>query len=122
MSLDPDIRAQLPRGSTRTTLSFDSPGRLILPEQQTVFVTLHDISRSGCCVSRKGLLEAHPGDRVTIEMWREKIETKESFKAVICWVRHHERSTRVGLRFLDTSARTLRAVDAYLRSSARPGA
>ena len=114
--------AELPRNTNRKDLPVESPGRMVLPSKQSVFVTLHDISRGGCCVVRKGALDLHPEDRVCIEMWREDIQTKASLPASVRWVRHHDGKTKAGLRFLDTSVKTHRMIDEYLRRSLTPGA
>jgi c-di-GMP-binding flagellar brake protein YcgR len=114
--------AALPRNTNRKDLPLESPGRMVLPNQQSVFVTLHDISRGGCCVVRKGTLALNPEDRVRIEMWREDIQTKSSLSATVRWVRHHDGKTKAGLRFLDTSVKTHRMIDQYLQRSFSPGA
>lgn len=114
--------AELPRNTNRKDLPVESPGRMVLPNQQSVFVTLHDISRGGCCVVRKGTLAVQPEDRVRIEMWREDIQTKASLSATVRWVRQHDGKTKAGLRFLDTSVKTHRLIDQYLQRSFRPGA
>lgn len=114
--------AELPRNTNRKDLPSESPGRMVLPNQQSVFVTLHDISRGGCCVVRKGALALNPEDRVRIEMWREDIQTKASLSATVRWVRHHNGKTKAGLRFLDTSVKTHRIIDQYLQRSFSPGA
>jgi len=95
---------------------------MVLPNQQSVFVTLHDISRGGCCVVRKGALAVNPDDRVCIEMWREDIQTKSSLSATVRWVKHHDGKTKAGLRFLDTSVKTQRLIDQYLQRSFNQGA
>lgn len=92
-----------------------SPGRLVLPDRTSVFVTLQDISRGGCCVMRKGQLDLRPEEGVRIEIWREDIQTKASLAATVRWVRRDgEGCARAGLRFLDTSIKTQRLIDAYL--------
>lgn len=111
-----------PRNTNRRDLPVESPGRMVLPNQQSVFVTLHDISRGGCCVMRKGTLALAADDRVCIEMWREDIQTKSSLSATVRWVKHEDGKTRAGLRFLDTSVRTHRLIDQYLQRSFNPGA
>jgi hypothetical protein len=111
----------LPRITNRKGLPVESPGRMVLPNKLSVFVTLHDISRGGCCVVRKGELALKPDDRVCIEMWREDIQTKVSLPASVRWVRHHDGKTRAGLRFVDTSVKTHRLIDEYLQRSFRPG-
>lgn len=95
---------------------------MVLPNRQSVFVTLSDISRGGCCVVRKGTLAIQPEDRVCIEMWRDDIQTKVSLSASVRWVRQHEGRTTAGLRFLDTSVKTQRMIDQYLQRSYRSGA
>jgi len=112
--------AELPRNTNRKPLPVESPGRMVLPSKLSVFVTLHDISRGGCCVVRKGELALKPDDRVCIEMWREDIQTKASLPATVRWVRHHEGKTRAGLRFVDNSVKTHRIIDQYLQRSFRP--
>jgi c-di-GMP-binding flagellar brake protein YcgR len=107
----------IPREATRTPLDQDSPARMVLPNRQSVFVTLHDVSHSGCCVMRKGSLPVQHGDKVTIEFWRINIETKVSIKATVIWVRLFDGRTRAGLRFVDTSVKTQRAVQDYLKRS-----
>lgn len=120
--LDPDALSALPRVTSRKDLPVESPGRMVLPNQQSVFVTLNDISRGGCCVVRKGKLDLKAGERVRIEMWREDIQTKASLAASVRWVRHHDGNTKAGLRFLDTSVKTHRLIDQYLQRSFSPGA
>jgi c-di-GMP-binding flagellar brake protein YcgR len=112
----------LPRNTNRKDLPVESPGRMVLPSNQSVFVTLHDISRGGCCVVRKGNFALKPDERVCIEMWREDIQTKVSLPATVRWVRYHDGKTRAGLRFVDTSVKTHRLIDEYLQRSFRPGA
>jgi len=112
---------QHPRNTKRNELPDGSPGRMELPNQPSVFVTLHDISRGGCCVVRKGLLNLQPGEKVRIEMWREDIQTKASLPATVRWVKHLDGRTRAGLRFVDTSTRTHRLIDQYLQRSFTPG-
>lgn len=112
----------LPRNTSRRDLPVESPGRMVLSTRQSVFVTLHDISRGGCCVVRKGPLPLKTGERVSIEMWREDIQTKVSLEASVRWVRHHDGTTKAGLRFLDNSAKTHRLIDQYLHRSFNPGA
>ncbi len=90
---------------------------MVLANQQSVFVTLSDISRGGCCVVRKGELALQPEDRVRIEIWREDIQTKTSLSASVRWVRQLEGKTRAGLRFLDNSVKTQRLIDQYLQRS-----
>jgi c-di-GMP-binding flagellar brake protein YcgR len=114
--------AELPRNTQRKGLPTESPGRMVLPNQQSVFVTLNDISRGGCCVVRKGELALKPEERVRIEMWREDIQTKTSLPATVRWVRHEHGKTKAGLRFVDTSVKTQRQIDQYLQRSFRPGA
>lgn len=116
----PEI-SELPRNTNRKGLPVESPGRMVLPNKLSVFVTLHDISRGGCCVVRKGELALQPNDRVCIEMWREDIQTKASLSASVRWVRHHDGKTKAGLRFLDTSVKTHRLIDQYLQRSFSPG-
>ena len=111
----------LPRNTNRKDLPVESPGRMVLPNKQSAFVTLSDISRGGCCVVRNGQLALKPDDRVCIEMWRVDIETKISLSASVRWVRHHDGKTKAGLRFLDTSVKTHRMIDQYLQRSFRPG-
>ncbi len=111
----------LPRITNRKDLPVESPGRMVLASKQSVFVTLHDISRGGCCVVRKGHLALQPEERVCIEMWREDIQTKVSLSASVRWVRYHDGNTRAGLRFVDTSVKTHRLIDEYLQRSFRPG-
>lgn len=112
----------LPRNTNRKGLPVESPGRMVLPNKQSVFVTLHDISRGGCCVVRKGNLGLKAEERVCIEMWREDIQTKVSLPATVRWVRQHDGKTKAGLRFVDTSVKTHRLIDEYLQRSFRPGA
>jgi c-di-GMP-binding flagellar brake protein YcgR len=112
----------LPRNTNRKDLPVESPGRMVLASKQSVFVTLHDISRGGCCVVRKGHFALQPEERVCIEMWREDIQTKISLSASVRWVRYHDGKTRAGLRFVDTSVKTHRLIDEYLQRSFRPGA
>lgn len=112
---------ELPRNTNRKDLPVESPGRMVLPNKQSVFVTLHDISRGGCCVVRKGTLSLNPEDRVCIEMWREDIQTKASLAATVRWVRQHDGKTKAGLRFVDSSVKTHRLIDQYLQRSFRPG-
>jgi hypothetical protein len=95
---------------------------MVMPNRQSVFVTLHDVSRAGCCVMRKGTLPVQPDDQVTIEFWRDSIDSKESLKATVRWVRLFDGKTRAGLRFLDTSVKTHRAIQTYLKRSMIPGA
>ena len=111
-----------PRNTNRKDLPVESPGRMVLASKQSVFVTLHDISRGGCCVVRKGHFALQPEERVSIEMWREDIQTKISLPASVRWVRYHDGNTKAGLRFVDTSVRTHRLIDEYLQRSFRPGA
>lgn len=111
-----------PRNTRRNGLPIGSPGRMVLPSQQSVFVTLHDISRGGCCVVRTGALAVKPGERVRIEMWREDIQTKASLSASVRWVKQLDGRTRAGLRFVDSSVRTHRLIDQYLQRSFSPGA
>jgi len=112
----------LPRNTNRKDLPVESPGRMVLASNQSVFVTLHDISRGGCCVVRKGHFALQPEERVSIEMWREDIQTKISLSATVRWVRYHDGKTRAGLRFVDNSVKTHRLIDEYLQRSFRPGA
>lgn len=112
-----DEPTDLPRNTHRKDLPQESPGRMVLPNEQSVFVTLEDISRGGCCVVRKGTLSLKPDDRVRIEMWREDIQTKTSLSASVRWVRHHDGRTKAGLRFVDTSVKTQRLIDQYLQRS-----
>lgn len=116
-----DDPTALPRNTNRKDLPVESPGRMVLPNQQSVFVNLRDISRGGCCVVRKGTMTLQAGDRVRIEMWRQDIETKASLPAIVRWVRHHDGKTRAGLRFVDTSVKTQRLIEEYLQRSFRPG-
>ena len=111
-----------PRGSERNQLPDESPGRMVLPSHRSVFVLLRDVSRTGCCVVRKGSLELSPDDRVRIEMWREDIQTKSSFAATVRWVRQDEEEgvTLAGLRFVDTSVKTQRLIDLYVARSFAP--
>lgn len=113
--------SSLPRNTNRKGLPVESPGRMVLPNKQSVFVTLSDISRGGCCVVRKGQLALKPDDRVCIEMWRDDIQTKASLPATVRWIRHVDGETKAGLRFQDTSVRTHRMIDQYLQRSFRPG-
>jgi c-di-GMP-binding flagellar brake protein YcgR len=122
VSLDGDGFSALPRHTSRRDLPVESPGRMVLANGQSVFVTLHDISRGGCCVVRKGSLALKTGDRVLIEMWREDIQTKASLVASVRWVRHHDAKTKAGLRFLDNSVKTHRLIDQYLQRSFNPRA
>ena len=108
---------RIPRKAERTSLPHDSPARLVLPSRETVFVTLDNISRAGCCLMRRGDIPIEPGERVTVEIWRDNIATKESLAAEVRWVRAYDGCTRAGLRFLDTSGRTHRAVQTYLLRS-----
>jgi len=112
---------QAPRRNTRRALPVESPGRLVLANGQSLYVTLHDISRGGCCVVRKGQLALQPEERVQIEIWREAIQTKATLAASVRWVRHQDGRSRAGLRFLDTSIRTYRTIDQYLQRSFTPG-
>lgn len=109
-----------PRLNRRSALPDESPGRLVLPDLQSLYVTVHDISRGGCCVIRKGNLALQPGDKVRIEIWRENIQTKASLPAIVRWVREEEECTHAGLRFIDTSVKTQRLVDDYIRRSLTP--
>lgn len=109
-----------PRQARRSGLPLESPGRLVLANRQTVFVTLRDISRAGCCVVRKGSLQLQEGETVRIEIWRDDIQTKASLPATVRWVRLLEGTTRAGLRFLDSSTRTVRTINQYLNRSLGP--
>lgn len=119
---DSDTAGELPRNTKRRDLPLESPGRMVLPNDQSVFVTLHDISRGGGCIVRRGALALQTGERVCIEMWREDIQTKASLSATVRWVTHHDGKTRAGLRFVDTSVKTHRLIDQYLQRSFSPGA
>ncbi len=120
--LDAEVLSALPRLTNRKDLPVESPGRMVLANHQSVFVTLRDVSRGGCCVVRKGNLALKAGERVQIEMWREDIQTKASLAASVRWVRHHDGKTKAGLRFLDSSVKTHRLIDQYLQRSFSPGA
>ncbi|MFM7086353.1 MAG: PilZ domain-containing protein [Cyanobium sp.] len=111
-----------PRLNRRSPLPEESPGRMVLPSLQSVYVTLHDISRGGCRVVRKGSLALQPGDQVRIEIWREDISSKISLPATIRWVQSYEEATHAGLAFVDHSIKTQRMVDDYLRRSFQGGA
>ena len=113
--------SELPRTTVRRDLPDESPGRMVLPSQQSVYVTLSDISRGGCCIVRKGSLDLHPDDKVRIEIWREDIQSKASLPATVRWVRHLEGRTKAGLRFVDNSIKTHRVIDQYLQRSFSPG-
>lgn len=93
---------------------------MVLASNQSLYVTLHDISRGGCCVVRKGALDLQLDEKVCIEIWREDIQNKVSLQATVRWVRHHEGKTRAGLRFVDTSIKTQRTIDQYLQRSFMP--
>lgn len=116
-ALDTAETAELPRNTKRNDLPNESPGRMVLANQQSVYVTLSDISRGGCCVVRKGALAMKTDDRVRIEIWREDIQTKVSLSSSVRWVRHQDGRTKAGLRFLDNSVRTHRLIDEYLQRS-----
>jgi PilZ domain len=112
------LAGRTPRQSRRSSLPEESPGRLVLPNRKSVFVTLHDISRSGCCVIRTGDLDLQPEAEVRIEIWRETIQTKASLAATVRWLSQDGKGrTRVGLHFLDTSIKTQRLIDDYLLRS-----
>lgn len=106
---------QIPRLSRRSVLPEASPGRLVLPDRTSVFVTLLDIGRGGCCVMRKGELDLLPEQGVRIEIWRDDIQTKDSLAATVRWLSRDARGhARAGLRFLDTSIKTQRLIEGYL--------
>lgn len=131
---DPELRAQKgslepgpcgdrlepSRNSNRRGLPDESPGRMVLPDRHSVYVTLQDISSGGCCVVRKGELALKAEDRVCIEIWRENIETKASLPAIVRWVSHQDETTRAGLHFVDSSVKTQRTIDHYLQRSFEP--
>lgn len=110
----------IPRHNKRSDLPDESPGRMVLPSNQSLYVTLHDISRGGCCVVRKGMLDLQPEQKVCIEIWREDIQSKASLPATVRWVRHEEEKTLAGLRFVDSSIKTQRTIDQYLQRSFTP--
>lgn len=120
----PEQQDPSPRSAERNHLPDESPGRMVLPSHRSVFVLLKDVSRTGCCVVRKGSLALNPDDRVRIEMWREDIQTKASFAATVRWVKEDEEEglTRAGLRFIDTSVKTQRLIDLYVARSFAPPA
>lgn len=106
------------RIARRSFLPEQSPGRLVLPDRTSVFVTLRDISRSGCCLLRRGELALKTGDEVRIEIWREDIQTKASLTATVRWCHQDSAgSTRVGLHFCDPSLKTHRLIESYLERS-----
>lgn len=110
----------VPRHNKRSDLPQESPGRMVLPTNQSIYVTLHDISRGGCCVVRKGVLDLQPEQKVCIEIWREDIQSKASLPATVRWVRHEDEKTLAGLRFVDSSIKTQRIIDQYLQRSFTP--
>lgn len=117
----PEGEGLKPRTNRRSPLPEESPGRMVLPSQQSVYVTLHDISRGGCRIVRKGSLSLQPGDQVRIEIWREDISSKISLPATIRWVQLYEEATHAGLAFVDRSIKTQRMVDDYLKRSFQGG-
>ncbi|MCX5966851.1 MAG: hypothetical protein NTV57_04220, partial [Cyanobacteria bacterium] len=51
---------------------------MTMPDKQSIYVTLHDISEGGCCVIRTGNLPLKPTDQVRIEVWNDDIQLKVS--------------------------------------------
>lgn len=47
---------------------------MTLPDKQSIYVTLHNISEGGCCVIRTGQLPLKPADQVRIEVWHDDIQ------------------------------------------------
>jgi hypothetical protein len=66
---------QLPRSSDRSRMPSGTPARMTLPDKQSIFVTLNDISKGGCCVVRSGSLPLKPADLVRIEVWNDDIQS-----------------------------------------------
>ncbi len=88
-----------------------------MPDKQSIYVTLHDISEGGCCVIRTGNLPLKPTDQVRIEVWNDDIQLKVSFAASVRWVTALAMSTKAGLRFVDSSVKTHRYIKHYLTHS-----
>ena len=106
--------AQLPRSSDRSRMPSGTPARMTLPDKQSIFVTLNDISKGGCCVVRSGSLPLKPADLVRIEVWNDDIQLKVSFPATVRWVKPLTMSCKAGLRFVDSSIKTHRYIEQYL--------
>ncbi len=106
-----------PRGSERSRMSSGTPARMTMPDKQSIYVTLHDISEGGCCVIRTGNLPLKPSDQVRIEVWNDDIQLKVSFAASVRWVTALAMSTKAGLRFVDSSVKTHRYIKHYLTHS-----
>lgn len=94
-----------------------TPARMTLPDKQSIYVTLHDISEGGCCVIRTGQLPLKPADQVRIEVWHDDIQLKVSFAASVRWVTSLAMSSKAGLRFVDSSVKTRRYIKQYLNHS-----
>jgi len=105
---------QLPRSSDRSRMPSGTPARMTLPDKQSIFVTLNDISKGGCCVVRSGSLPLKPADLVRIEVWNDDIQLKVSFPATVRWVKPLTMSCKAGLRFVDSSIKTHRYIEQYL--------
>jgi c-di-GMP-binding flagellar brake protein YcgR len=112
--------AQLPRSSERSRMPSGTPARMTLPDKQSIFVTLHDISKGGCCVVRSGQLPLQEMDRVRIEVWNDDIQLKVSFPATVRWVTSLTMSSKAGLRFVDSSIKTHRYIEEYINRSTPP--
>ena len=91
-----------------------TPARMTLPDKQSIFVTLNDISKGGCCIVRTGTLPLKPSDLVRIEVWNDDIQLKVSFPATVRWVKTLTMSSKAGLRFVDSSIKTHRYIEEYL--------
>lgn len=103
-----------PRAHPRQGLPEETPARLTLANLQTVYVTLLDISRGGCCIVRKGRLNLHPGEGLQIDVWTGNIQNKLTLPARVCWVQQLEANGRAGLRFLQTTHRLQRQIETYI--------
>ena len=114
---EPEEKPLHPRSSDRSRMPSGTPARMTLPDKQSIFVTLHDISKGGCCVVRTGSLPLKPTDLVRIEVWNDDIQLKVSFPATVRWVTPMAMSCKAGLRFIDSSIKTHHYIEEYLTRS-----
>jgi hypothetical protein len=81
-----------------------------------MFVTLLDISKGGCRVLRKGVVDLQVGEKVQVDLWAEEANLRVSIPALICWIRNSEEGTQTGIRFSISNPSLLRQIETYIQS------
>ncbi|MDM7954664.1 MAG: PilZ domain-containing protein [Cyanobium sp. CZS 25K] len=91
------------RGANRHLVPMGISVSVTLPNKQSLFVNLRDISKTGACVVRQGTLNVKEDDTIIFEARNYDSGSTISIDSRVCWVRKTGFNTYLGLSFISTT-------------------